>query len=625
MDAERGDTAQDSPSRLLLIDQRRLVQEQIGLARNERFRARIKAVRDGALMLTVIALAVGAGWFVWSASRANGIVLEAFSVPPAMAEAGFTGEVVAGNLRDRIRTMQAVAETWASVAGADAEDADEDIAFEIPQTGVSISDLERYLRGRLGRQTVVQGEVIRLPDGRVTVTVRAGRAPGVSFQGSEAEAPALMQKAAEHVLKTTQPLRYAGWGLSTAAAKSDPARKAEITADLSTVLEPLTKAGPPAERAEALVNLAYVRSAQGRDADAIPLTYRALDLDPSNVPALGTLSTAEIQTGRWQRAQDYALRGIEQCRRGRQLRNRSEWVAEVCVPAFRATALFAEADYGGMASNYQLLADLALARGDAEGASGILVDAPEMLARQHDFDGAERILRQLPAEISGSTGHSSRWMAYRLLRSRELGDAPAALVAARQFRARDRTPARLMTDILESIAVEAELGDPRVAQALVRDTPLNCYPCVLVRARTAWALNDHAAARRWYDQAVGLGPSLPLAYSARGRWRAEREDLDGAIADFRAAQKRGPRWADPLKYEADALMRQGKYRAAEQRYRQAAERAPRWGALRLAWGDALAALRRRDEARAQWWAAQGRVITAAERAAAAERLARKTG
>jgi len=623
MDAERGDTAQDSPARLLLIDQRRLVLEQIGLARNERFRARIKAVRDGALMLAVIAIAVCAGWFVWSASRVDGIVLEAFSVPPAMAQAGFTGEVVASNLRDRIRTMQALAENGASVTGADAEDADEDIAFEIPQTGISISDLEQYLRGQLGRQTVVQGEVIRLPDGQIAITVRAGRTPGVSYQGSEAEAPALMQKAAEHVLKTTQPLRYVSWALRTAEAEPDPARRTAITAEAATVLEPLIKAGTPADRAEAVVNLSYVRSVQGRDPEAISLIFRALDLDPNNLAALASVLTPEVHAGHWERVGDYARRGIDQCRSGQQLRNRSEWVAEVCIPGFKATALFNEADYEGVASNYRRLSDLASKRGDDEVV--VAVDAPEMLSRQHDFDGAARLLRRLPADVGASTSTSSRWMAYRLLRSRELGDAPAALAAGRQFRARGRPPMRMMTDIMESVSVEAEFGDPQVAEALVRDTPLDCYPCVLVRARTAWALNDHDGARRWYDYAVRIGPSLPLAYSARGQWRVARGDLDGAIADFRAAQERGPRWADPLKYEADALMRQGKFRAAEQRYRQGAERAPRWGALRLAWGDALAAMRRPDEARAQWWAAQGRVITAAERAAAAERLARKIG
>lgn len=621
MDAERGDTAPDSPSRLLLIDQRRLVHEQIGLARNERFRARIKAVRDGALMLTVIAIAVGAGWFVWSASRADGIVLEAFSVPPAMAQAGFTGEVVASNLRDHIRAMQAMAEKEASVVGADAEDAEDDIQFEIPQTGVSVGDLERYLRHRLGRQTRVQGEVIRLPDGRIAITVRAGRAPGSSLQGSEAEAPALMQKAAEHVLKTTQPLRYASWALRAALAEPDSARRAAILVEASSVLEPLTEAGSPADRAEALVNLAYLRRAQGREAEPQALMQRALDLDSSNLGALDAMSLADIQAGRWESARTHALAGIDQCRRGRQLRNRSEWIGEICLPRFTSTTLFAAADYGTMLANYERVANLAVVRGDEESRLGLLVDIPEMRGRLHDFDGAVGVLRQLPADAPGETYHASRWMAYRVLRGRELGDAPAALAAARQFRARGRPPMRMMTDIMESVSVEAELGDPRVAQALVRDMPLDCYPCVLVRARTAWALNDHAGARRWYDHAVRIGPSLPMAYSARGQWRAARGDLDGAIADFRAAQERGPRWADPLKYEGDVLMRQRRFGAAERKYRQAAERAPRWGALRLAWGDALAAKGRTEPAKAQWRAAQGRVITRAERAVAAQRLA----
>ena len=61
-------------------------------------------------------------------------------------------------------------------------------------------------------------------------------------------------------------------------------------------------------------------------------------------------------------------------------------------------------------------------------------------------------------------------------------------------------------------------------------------------------------------------------------------DLAGAISLFRRAEKRGPSWADPLKFEADALSRQGKSKEAENRYALAVTKAPRWGGLRLAWG-----------------------------------------
>lgn len=618
MEAEQDDTAGDSPARLLLIDQRRLVHEQIGLARNERFRARIKAHRDAALTLFALAVVAGLGWFVWSASRADGLVLEPFNVPPQMAEAGFTGEVAAGALRDRIRVMQAGAEVASPFAAAKAEDAGSDVNFEIPQTGVSMGDLERYLKRRLGRQTVVQGDVVRLPDRRLAVTVRAGREPGATFQGHEAEAPALMQQAAEHVLRSAQPLNYASWTSSRAFREDDPARAAAEFEAAGRVLEPMTQTGAPKDRAMAMAMLANIRGFQERMDEARALLYATVQLDPENIISRATLANLEHQSGRWEMSRHHSLLAARECRREAQRRLMTESAREFCLPAVSAQAQFNDADFAEMVAGAHRLAEANRRDGLVREASQALIDVPEMLIRQHEFGAAQRALLDLPDDLGATV--ALRIRAYQLLRAREQGDAAAALIAARAFRASGRAPLRLMIDIPESVSVEAEMGDPRVALALVRDTPLDCLPCVLVRARTAWAMNNPAGAGRWYDHAVRIAPSLPGPYSARGQWRAVRGDTEGAIADFRAAQERGPRWAEPFKFEGDILMRQGKPRDAERRYRLAAERAPHWGALHLARGEALNALRRSEQAREQWRAARDLVLTPGERATVIRRL-----
>ena len=56
-----------------------LIREQIGLARNERFRNRIKAMRDITLAVAVLLMLVGAIAFVWSARQASGLVIQPFS------------------------------------------------------------------------------------------------------------------------------------------------------------------------------------------------------------------------------------------------------------------------------------------------------------------------------------------------------------------------------------------------------------------------------------------------------------------------------------------------------------------------------------------------------------------
>ena len=80
------------------------------------------------------------------------------------------------------------------------------------------------------------------------------------------------------------------------------------------------------------------------------------------------------------------------------------------------------------------------------------------------------------------------------------------------------------------------------------------------------------------------------------------------------AHRRGPRFADPLELWGEALMRKGDWAGAVARFAEADQHAPRWGRNHLRWGEALARLGRTDEARAQWRAAAGMDLSAADRA-----------
>ncbi len=68
-------------------------------------------------------------------------------------------------------------------------------------------------------------------------------------------------------------------------------------------------------------------------------------------------------------------------------------------------------------------------------------------------------------------------------------------------------------------------------------------------------------------------------------------------------------------------MAQGGEAGAIRRYRAAADRAPHWGALHLAWGRALAAQGKRDLAREKYTEVSRIDLTAADRAEVRRRLA----
>src|SRR6186713_3076379 len=77
MEAEALDAAADSPAQMLLIDHRRLVRWQIA---SEQGSVAVKLLTAAAALGGAVALAV----LAWQASRADGIVLEPFTVPQAL-------------------------------------------------------------------------------------------------------------------------------------------------------------------------------------------------------------------------------------------------------------------------------------------------------------------------------------------------------------------------------------------------------------------------------------------------------------------------------------------------------------------------------------------------------------
>ncbi len=75
-----------------------------------------KSALEIAVGLVVLLIVCAIGAMVWSAMRDRDLVVEAFSVPPDIAERGMTGAVLAGRVLDRFGQMQA--DTIGTIQGA---------------------------------------------------------------------------------------------------------------------------------------------------------------------------------------------------------------------------------------------------------------------------------------------------------------------------------------------------------------------------------------------------------------------------------------------------------------------------------------------------------------------------
>jgi predicted Zn-dependent protease len=135
------------------------------------------------------------------------------------------------------------------------------------------------------------------------------------------------------------------------------------------------------------------------------------------------------------------------------------------------------------------------------------------------------------------------------------------------------------TDWLCSLAPVAEAaGNPAEADALLKSgRSVDCYR---YSGDVLDGRNDWSGAQQAYANAVTLAPYLPAGYYPWGTALARHGDLDGAIVKLKAANQRGPHWADPLKAWGDVLAKQGHSQEALAKYDEALKYAPNWKQLK---------------------------------------------
>ncbi len=474
--------------------------------------------------------------------------------------------------------------------------------MEIPQTGVSIGELQRSLRSWLGKETRISGVVYRMRDGQLSVTARTAGTAGVTFTGPEDELESLMQKAAESVYARTQPYRFTVY-----------LQNADRKAEALPLYQAAERYGEP-ESLWLLRGWGIDRMREG-DARAALALYRQVEARaPEMGPLFQTIADAEGFLGHDEaeyQARVKAGRLIARSREVDPLRRADYARGQQIQAAFyindfdRVRTLIDSADPdpseqiypGSRIGLYRVTHRLGLARA--------LLDEAEAQASEDSllsihFDRARLALKL------GDPGESLR----RIELARPLASAGFAGDAA----------ARLW---LEPYRVSALIGLGRVAEAraLAASLPRDCFYCVLARAEAAEAAGRRAEVDLWYSEADRQAPSLPEAPQWWGEALLRRGDTAGAIAMLAEAHRRAPRWAEPLKVWGDAMAAGGNHRDAIRKYREAAERAPHWGGLHLAWGRVLEADGKRAEAVVKYRAAAGMDLSAAERAEVTRRLA----
>ena len=522
-----------------------------GVARRKRFGDRLRNALAAMAGVAILGAIVGLAAMSWDAAHDHGLVVEAFSVPPDLAQRGLTGQVVARQVLDRLTDLKMRTGGTMRAPGSYRNDWGDDLKVEIPQTGVSIGELRGYLRDWLGHETHITGEVYRTASG-LTLTARAGDRAS-SFSGPDGDLDKLVQQAAEATYAHTQPFRYSIYLL-----------RAKRVAEERAVLVALTGDPDPGERAWAHLGLGIAMGNEGDQAGCVAEDHAALREVPQFAPALVNLLICEMKLGHDQEVMQAAERFLEA------QKSIDRDIEPGRRRGTRASALLlkdlADGDYAG-----------AVVRGRASGDDENLVAA---LAQDHDLEGADRAAAALEPDYF--TRYAGLGQA-----ALERGQPAAIALLAKSVSLGADPSCKCSVEILRSYTpwlaiAEARFGNPVAAKAVIATTPLDCYLCVRARGIVATARGGRREAERWFAQAIRQGPDLPQALTDRGAARLAGGDGAGALADARRANAVSPRNADALKLWGDVLAGQGQWQEARAKYDAALNFAPAWIALRQA-------------------------------------------
>jgi tetratricopeptide (TPR) repeat protein len=558
-----------------------------------------------------IAVATALGAMVWDAAHSKGLMIEPFSVPADMAGRGLTGQVIASQMIDKLtemashessRAVQSYANNWG-----------DNIRVEIPETGVSISELQGFLKNWLGHDIHISGEVYRTATG-IAVTARTGGDAGATFTGAEADLDKLVQQAAEHVYEVTQPYRYANY----LDRNYDPNGLADRVARATTIYHKLIAGDDPVERAWAWNGLGTIEFNFHGDQRLSSDYYRkSIASTPDFTIAYFAVASRDQVLNREEELV-VNFRAADRLLSRDPVPGLNPHYTIYARASGKSNIAFWTGDYSAAIPIYQAGAELpddfsVLARGNFT--QGALMS----MIRQHDLGAMHAYARYLgqpsiPA-LRTRVMLDTETEDWRDINAQE-ASARAIIAQSNDSISRNaRTGNQAFYDSLRPwfALAKARQGDFKAAEAMIAPSAADNDPGLRMRGLIAELQGQHERADWWFTRAEARAPHIPFADEMWGRALLTRGDADGAIAKFTLANQKGPHFADAPEGWGEALTAKKQPDQALAKFTEAEKYAPNWGRLHLKWGEALASTGKKDEAQKQFALAAALDLTTADK------------
>jgi len=596
----RAATYLEEQTRLARLQSANLLEQnafELSHLRFRRFSDYARFALETAGFLVVLLIVCGLGAMVWSATRDHDLVVDAFSVPADVAQSGMTGTVLAGRVLDKFGRMQADAHAVIQGSASYRANAAEAVRIEIPDTGVSLGELSRYLRSWLGSETHVTGDLVHTSNG-FALTTRYGALPGTTLEAKTGELDSLVEKSAERIFAAALPYRYVEYLVHR-----------QRFAEAAALIPELATEGSSQDRALANSAWAKVYFFQGDMMHALEKGREAVRLDPDNPITHAWLSVTEGNLGHEEPERANADAAIQ------------EWhgaaanVVSTNADSFPLVfTAYRDEETGDFAeANAAWIRYFAVKPMDNNNTASAATDA----ASDHDIAAARRIASSITAKDPlGRPDSRLPQTQFQIACSAddwtEALNKGCAAMAIMVTQPDQKFVVMLMwPDIAYAMA---KSGDLRGADALVAQTPRDCDDCMRKRGSIA-ALNgrwDKAA--QDFSTVAARSPHEPYAETDWGVMLLAKGDFDGAIAKFKEANEKGPHFSDPLEKWGEALIARNRSDLALAKFAEADKYAPNWGRLHLKWGEALIYAGKPDEAPKQFAIAAKLDLSAADKA-----------
>jgi tetratricopeptide (TPR) repeat protein len=541
------------------------LKDQLREGKIRRLGQRIRVGIQAFTVLILTAIGVGLAVMIYDAFTSRSVVVDAFKAPSALAARGFTGDVVASGVLDGLQKLQDATRSpdkslnttsaWSS-----------DVKIEVPETGVSIGEINRLLHERFGHDLHIDGDLVQTESGGLALTVRGDGVPAKTFDGAAGDLDKLTTQAAEYVYGRSQPVQYATYldgvdrnadalafiPAAYARAASDEER-AKLAHRWGGAYWGLNQSAKAAEKHRLAMSLAKPRSLEWW------ANYNNL---------IGSLTIVEGEEVGWRESEAF-LRAAQAAPKSqrpptRLFTNVAEDVWD--MPLFLAAQLAAAQSHNGAGTSNAILGPQ-------------VADTYDLM---HDPAQSARLLAASDPDDSVTKAEALLLEGYAAL---DRGAAAAAVPPLEAFYKAWLADPNLQVTFNDNhcfLGLAYGLAGRMAEAEPVFKKPGAWSRCYAFHGDALAHAGDVAGAERVWAEGLKIAPDLPQVYLHRGVFELDHGDLKAAEADLSTASAKAPHYADPLKAWGDLLAREGQWKAALAKYDEALKYAPAWVELHQA-------------------------------------------